>query len=165
MTEIRKQHIINMNKKLLLFLLALVLIVVVVQYKETDSIVHEQDSIPELSNLPEEVKQKRAAAMILSDYVVLEDTQYRLDISEQKAQELGVPPHLYEVIKNEISSTNAAIQKILENGDSIELCDIQAVSKAYKNGEFKLFDSPNQYSRVVSNEYDDEMTENNHAHE
>ena len=156
-----------MMKKLVFLIVAviLVLIVVAVQYKEADSITKEQDSIPELSNLPEEVKQKRAVAMILSDYVVLEGSQYRLDISEQDAQKLGVAPHFYKMIKNEILSTNAVIRKTLENGDSIELTDIQAVSKAYKNGEFKLYDSSDKYSRVVSNKQGDKMTENNHAHD
>lgn len=105
--------------------------------------------VSELSNLSEEVKQKRTAAIILSDYVMLEGTQYKLDISEQDAQELGVTPYLYEIIKNEILSTNAAIQEILENGDSIELCDIQAISKAYKNGELNLSDNPDKYSSVA----------------
>lgn len=103
----------------------------------------------ELSLLSEEVKQKRAASIILSDYIVLENNQYKLEISEKDAQKLGIKPYLYESIKNDILSTNEAIQEIMDNGDPIELCDVQAISKAYKKGELNQSDSADKYSRVA----------------
>ena len=105
--------------------------------------------VSELNSLPEDVKQKRVAAIILSDYIVLEKNQYKLDVSEQEAQKLGVTSYLYGIIRNDILSTNAAIRETLEKGDSVELCDVQAISKAYKNGELNLSDNSNKYSNVV----------------
>ena len=105
--------------------------------------------VSELNVLSEDIKQKRAASILLSDYIKLEGNQYKLMISEQEAQKLGVTPHLYETIRDEIVYTNGAIQKSLGNGDSIELCDIQAISKAYKNGTLNLSEDTGAYSRVT----------------
>lgn len=105
--------------------------------------------VSELNVLSEDIKQKRAASILLSDYIKLEGNQYKFMISEQEAEKLGVTPHLYETIRDEIVYTNGAIQKSLENGDSIELCDIQAISKAYKNGTLNLSEDTGAYSRVA----------------
>lgn len=105
--------------------------------------------INELRNLSEEVKQKRAASITLSDYIVLDGNQYRLEISEQDAQKLGVTPYFYDIINKDILATNTAIMEMLEKGEYIELCDVQAVSKAYKKGELDLSDTSDKYSRAT----------------
>ncbi len=101
------------------------------------------------SYLSEEAKQLRAASITLSEYIVLENNQYRLDVSEQEALKLGIASNLYKTIKDEIASTNAIIQKTVENGDTIEMCDVQAVSKAYKNGTLKANDNSNKYTKAA----------------
>lgn len=85
--------------------------------------------VSELDNLSEDVKQKRYASILLSEYIVLDRNQYKLDITEQRAQELGIDKSHYELIKNEISSTNKVIAETLEGGDPIELCDVQELGK------------------------------------
>ncbi|MDE6696141.1 MAG: hypothetical protein K2K25_04620 [Muribaculaceae bacterium] len=105
--------------------------------------------VSELDNMSEDIKEKRAASIILSDYIKLEGNQYKLAISEQEAQKLGVAPNLYEVIKAEIALTNQTILEYLEMGETIELCDIQSVSKAYKNGKLELSDNTSAYSKVA----------------
>lgn len=50
--------------------------------------------VSELNVLSEDIKQKRAASILLSDYIKLEGNQYKFMISEQEAEKLGVTPHL-----------------------------------------------------------------------
>ncbi len=104
--------------------------------------------IPE-TYLSEEAKKLRAASIALSEYIVLENNQYKLDISEQDAQKLGITSNLYNTIKDELASTNAIVQKTMENGDSIEMCDVQAISKAYRNGTLGTNDNTNKYTRAA----------------
>lgn len=96
--------------------------------------------VSELDNLSEDVKQKRYASILLSEYIVLSRNQYKLDITEQRAQKLGIDKSHYELIKNEISSTNKVIAETLEGGDPIELCDVQELAKEYKSGELRISD-------------------------
>ena len=105
--------------------------------------------VSELDNLSEDVKQKRYASIRLSEYIVLDGNQYKLDITEQQAQELGIDKFHYELIKNEISSTNKVIAETLEGGDSIELCDVQALAKEYKSGGVIISDESNNQTRVA----------------
>ena len=44
--------------------------------------------VSELDNLSEDVKQKRYASIRLSEYIVLDGNQYKLDITEHKNSEL-----------------------------------------------------------------------------
>lgn len=105
--------------------------------------------VSELDNLSEDVKQKRYASILLSEYIVLDGNQYRLDITEQQAQELGIDKSHYELRKNEIFSTNKVIAETLEGGDSIELCDVQALAKEYESGELRIPDESNKHTRVA----------------
>lgn len=97
----------------------------------------------------EDIKQKRAASILLSDYIKLEGNQYELAIYEHDVQKLGLAPHLYETIRDEIVYTTGAIQESLKNGDTIELCDIQAISKAYKNRTLNLLEDTSAFSKVA----------------
>ncbi|MCH5246345.1 MAG: hypothetical protein J1E84_07765, partial [Muribaculaceae bacterium] len=85
------------------------------------------------NTLPENVQRKRNASIILSEFVKLENNQYRLELSKDEAEKLGVSPELYDEIVEDISNTNSWILKSLEKGDSIEIPDIQSIAKEYKN--------------------------------
>ena len=63
----------------------------------------------------------------------MENNQYHLKISKNEAEKLGVSPELYDEIVVDLSNTNIWILKAIENGDSIEIPDIQALAKEYKN--------------------------------
>lgn len=87
----------------------------------------------EIDSLPQNVLRKRKASLILSEFVKLENNQYHLKISKNEAEKLGVSPELYDEIVVDLSNTNIWILKAIENGDSIEIPDIQALAKEYKN--------------------------------
>ena len=62
----------------------------------------------------------------------MENNQYILDISKDEAKKLGVSPELYNVIKEEIAFTNNWIKKMIDNGDTVDIPDIQFLVKEYK---------------------------------
>ena len=90
-----------------------------------------------LDTLPEHVQRKRNASIILSEFVKVENNQYILDISKDEAKNLGVSPELYNVIKEEIAFTNNWIKKMIDNGDTVDIPDIQSLAKEYKKGIIK----------------------------
>lgn len=90
-----------------------------------------------LDTLPEKVQRKRNASIILSEFVKVENNQYILDISKDEAKNLGVSPELYNEIKEEIAFTNNWIKKMIDNGDTVDIPDIQSLAKEYKKGIIK----------------------------
>ena len=90
-----------------------------------------------LDTLPENVQRKRNASIILSEFVKIENNQYILDISKDEAKKLGVSPELYNEIKEEIAFTNNWIKKMIDNGDTVDIPDIQSLAKEYKKGIIK----------------------------
>lgn len=97
--------------------------------------------VSELHLISDEIRQKREAAIILADYVVLKDNKYSLEISETIAKELGVPSHIYKDIANDLLYTNKIIQESLDDGEILELPDIKTISKAYKKNELYLYEN------------------------
>lgn len=110
------------------------------QKSTTENLIEQQSDINlhnEHDILPQNVLRKRKASMVLSEFVKLENNQYRLEISKNEAGQLGVSPELYDEIMADLSNTNLWILKALENGDTIEIPDIQSIAKDYKNGNLK----------------------------
>lgn len=59
----------------------------------------------------EEVPAYREAVAKLMPYIVLEDSAYRLTISEDDAARLGVPEKYYERTKRELEYTNYLVRE------------------------------------------------------
>ncbi len=81
-------------------------------------------SLEELQAMPKAVRAKRAAGLILVDYLTLKDSVIYLDISREEALKLGVKSKFYDEYQQEISETNALIKDYNKRGESIQLPDI-----------------------------------------
>lgn len=82
------------------------------------------------------------ANMVLSKYLELNNEQYTLSISAEEAEKLGVPFGLYEDAQRELSTTNALIQKLKNDPNTIlELTDPKVAPKSRSN-----WDTPSLYS-------------------
>ena len=46
--------------------------------------------VDEINSIPNNIKDKRAAAVILSNYVSIKDSLYSLEISKEEAQKIGI---------------------------------------------------------------------------
>lgn len=95
-------------------------------------------TVTELRQLPSNVKAKRKASIILAEYTELKDNQYKITISEEEAEKLGVAPELYKASVTEIEMTNKMASEMIKEGKKVDLPDIQAIIKAYKRGELSL---------------------------
>lgn len=95
-------------------------------------------TVPDLRQLSPEVRAKRRASIILSEYIELADNQYKVAITEEKAGKLGVTTDLYKATVAEIEATNKMVAQMMKEGQKIDLPDIQAIMKAYKRGELSL---------------------------
>lgn len=95
-------------------------------------------TVPDLRQLSPEVRAKRKASIILSEYIELADNQYKVAISEAEAGKLGVTPDLYKATVAEVEATNKMVAQMMKEGQKIDLPDIQAIMKAYKRGELNL---------------------------
>lgn len=95
-------------------------------------------TVPELRQLPSNVKAKRKASIILAEYTELSENQYKITITEEEAEKLGVAPDLYKATVAEIESTNKMVADMIKGGKKVDLPDIQAIIKAYKRGELSL---------------------------
>ncbi len=58
-----------------------------------------------------EVAVFREAAIKMSEYIVLEDSAYRLTIDKEKALRLGVPEKYYNRMKQELEYTNYLVRE------------------------------------------------------
>lgn len=95
-------------------------------------------TVPELRQLPSNVKAKRRASIILAEYTELSENQYKIAITEEEAEKLGVTSELYKASVTEIEMTNKMAAEMIKEGKKVDLPDIQAIVKAYKRGELSL---------------------------
>ena len=69
-----------------------------------------------------EMLEHRKASFALSEYVVLKDQQYVLEISAKEAMEKkGISQELYDKVAQDLEDTNAAITKALQEGQELDL--------------------------------------------
>ena len=88
-----------------------------------------QQEIEQLKLSPEEairftpeMLEHRKASYALSEYVVLKDQQYVLEISAKEAMEKkGISQELYDKVVQDLEDTNAAITKALQEGQELDL--------------------------------------------
>ena len=90
-------------------------------------------SIEELRQMPKETRAKRAAAIILADYVSLKDCTYHLNISKEEAKKLGIDGDLYDNVAANLEESNKAIRKALKEGYKLALPDIKKEADKYKS--------------------------------
>ena len=76
----------------------------------------------EAQRLTPEMLEHRKASFILSEYVVLKEQQYVLEISEKEAWEKnGISKELYDKVAKDLAATNAAINKALQEEQKLDL--------------------------------------------
>jgi hypothetical protein len=88
--------------------------------------------IDEVNSTPKNIKDKRAAAVILSNYVSIKDSLYSLDISKEDAQKIGVDADLYTSILEDLKNSNKTIKDARQQGEHISLPNIKEEYKKYK---------------------------------
>lgn len=81
-------------------------------------------TVPDLRQMPPEVRAKRRASIILAEYTELADNQYKIAISEEEAGKLGVTPDLYKATVAELEASNKMIAQMMKEGQKIDLPDI-----------------------------------------
>lgn len=87
--------------------------------------------IDEINSMPKNIKDKRAACVILSNYVSIKDSLYSLDISKEEAEEIGVDADLYTSILEDMKTSNRIIKQIRQRGEHITLPNIKEEYKKY----------------------------------
>ena len=87
-------------------------------------------NITDYMKMNDEVKNMRRASIIMSQYITLDkvNRKYSVDISEEKALDLGVDKANYDRIVSEIDNLNKAL---VDNPD-IELMDLKQQYKDYR---------------------------------
>lgn len=88
--------------------------------------------VDEVNSVPKRIKEKRAAAVILSNYVSIKDSLYSLDISKEDAQKLGVDADLYIRVLQDLKNTNNIIEKARQKGEKIILPNVKEEYRKYK---------------------------------
>ena len=118
------------NKKWHNIILILALVLLLFELKYCTERPHAtQQEIEQLLLSPDEAKrltpemlEHRKASFALSEYVVLKDQQYVLEISAKEAMEKkGVSQELYDKVVKDLEETNAAITKALQEGQKLDL--------------------------------------------
>lgn len=94
--------------------------------------------VEDLDEIPQNVKEKRAAAVILSNYVSLNDSTYSLDISAEEAKKLGITEDLYYEIVNDLEKSNEAIKEATKNGEKLILPNVKKEAEDYRNGKLSI---------------------------
>lgn len=89
--------------------------------------------IDEVSSTSKKIKDRRAAAVILSNYVSIKDSLYVLEISKEDAQKLGVDTDLYMSVLQELKRTNKMIKEARQRGENITLPDVKEEHKKFMN--------------------------------
>lgn len=79
--------------------------------------------INELDRFPKDIKDKRAASVILLKYVEIKNDLYTLNISMKDAKQLGVDEDLYMGALKDLEASNKAIVEARKRGDTLELPD------------------------------------------
>ena len=112
----------------IILVIALVLLLFELKYY-TEKPHATQQEIEQLKLSPEEairftpeMLEHRKASFALSEYVVLKDQQYVLEISAKEAMEKkGISQELYDKVVQDLEDTNAAITKALQEGQELDL--------------------------------------------
>lgn len=81
-------------------------------------------TVAEYEAMAPEVREARRNSVILCEYLRLDGHKYILDITEEKAGELGVTPEGYRECVAQIEANNKMIAEHLENGDSVVTPDL-----------------------------------------
>ena len=118
------------NKKWHNIILILALVLLLFELKYCTERPHAtQQEIEQLMLTPDEAKrftpemlEHRKASLVLSEYVVLKEQQYVLEISAKEAMEKeGISQELYDKVVKDLEDTNAAITKALQEGQKLHL--------------------------------------------
>ena len=88
--------------------------------------------VDEINSIPNNIKDKRAAAVILSNYVSIKDSLYSLDISKEEAQKIGIDADLYISILEDLNNSNRAIKEARLQGKKISLPNVNQEYKEYR---------------------------------
>lgn len=88
--------------------------------------------VNEINSIPNNIKDKRAAAVILSNYVSIKDSLYSLDISKEEAQKIGIDADLYISILEDLNNSNRAIKEARLQGKKISLPNVKEEYKKYR---------------------------------
>lgn len=82
-------------------------------------------TVDEVKKLSKTVKDRRAAAMILSKYLTItSDSLGALNITKEAAKKLGVDEDLYEYHVKELNATNDYIKEMRKRGVKVDLSDL-----------------------------------------
>lgn len=81
--------------------------------------------VDEINSIPNNIKDKRAAAVILSNYVSIKDSLYSLEISKEEAQKIGIDADLYISILEDLNNSNRAIKEARLQGKKISLPNVK----------------------------------------
>ena len=88
--------------------------------------------VDEINSIPNNIKDKRAAAVILSNYVSIKDSLYSLEISKEEAQKIGIDADLYISILEDLNNSNRAIKEARLQGKKISLPNVKEEYKKYR---------------------------------
>ena len=88
--------------------------------------------VDEINSIPNNIKDKRAAAVILSNYVSIKDSLYSLEISKEEAQKIGIDADLYISILEDLNNSNRAIKEARLQGKKISLPNVKEKYKEYR---------------------------------
>ena len=84
--------------------------------------------VDEINSIPNNIKDKRAAAVILSNYVSIKDSLYSIDISKEEA----IDADLYISILEDLNNSNRAIKEARLQGKKISLPNVKEEYKEYR---------------------------------
>ena len=88
--------------------------------------------IEQINSIPNNIKDKRAAAVILSNYVSIKDSLYSLEISKEEALKIGIDADLYISILEDLNNSNRAIKEARLQGNKISLPNVKEEYKEYR---------------------------------
>ena len=88
--------------------------------------------VDEINSIPNNIKDKRAAAVILSNYVSIKDSLYSLEISKEEAQKIGIDADLYISILEDLNNSNRAIKEARLQGKKISVPNVKVEYKEYR---------------------------------
>ena len=80
----------------------------------------------------ESLLEKRRAAVLLSDYITLEDNRYSLKLSPLEPAKIDIREELYQHMAEQIEFTYSTMAEAIERGADVDLMDIQSRAKSYK---------------------------------
>ena len=86
----------------------------------------------EFSELSPKQRERRAANLQLSEFVSLKDSVYKLTISQEEAEAMGISSEMYAKALNEINLANETIAKSNKEGTPIILTDVKSSVQEFK---------------------------------